>query len=125
MLPSINNPKVTKPLSRPSSGQQKRTPGPTAPSKMEILPPEKILTNSVTKSQPKKGFSKKFWEFERLILIEVKLEKLERTGLGSAASKKSNTTLMSSSQTSGFGVDDSNLFAQSSRSQVDNRGIIV
>ena len=47
-----NPTKISKPLTRPSSGQQKRPPSGTTPSKMEILAPEKSTTATIDYSKP-------------------------------------------------------------------------
>lgn len=47
-----NPQKISKPLTRPTSGQQKRPPSGTNPSKMEVLAPEKSTTATVDYSKP-------------------------------------------------------------------------
>jgi len=118
MLGSNNAQKVSLPLIRPSSGQQKK---PTGPSKMEVLPPEKTPTADFSKPQllSKKGL------YNRFALSFIKIEtKLER--IGSSASKKSNKSINSSVDISSIessrdaGLFASNGFNNSSRSQADN-----
>jgi len=103
-----NPTKISKPLTRPSSGQQKRPPSGATPSKMEILAPEKSTTASIDYSKPQ--------------LLPKKEMKIERTL--TASSKKSNHSITSRSDISAFDSSkDDNLFASNGFSSAQKSSV--
>ncbi len=115
---SNNSHKISKPLTRPSSGQSKKPSTTTIQSKMEVLPPEK--TSGPDFSKPQFQTKKGNWPFLNLHLMS-KDNKLERIG---SASKSSNTSIRSSKDITGLDSSrNDNLFAsngfnQSARSDI-------